>query len=86
MKWSEVREHYPTRWVLVEAIVASSQKNKRTIDEMSVISDYQDTKAAWQAYKNHHLSDPARELYMLFTAHETLEIQEQSFIGIRGLQ
>lgn len=46
MKWSEVREQYPERWGLVEAIEASSHDNKRNIKEMSVISDYQDTKYA----------------------------------------
>jgi len=86
MNWSEIREQYPSRWVLVEAISATSRESKRDIEEMSVLAEFEETKQAWQSYKKHHLSEPTRELYIFFTGNEFLEVIEQPFIGIRGLQ
>ena len=40
MKWSEIRDQYPNRWVLVEAIAATSRDSRRDIDEMSVLADF----------------------------------------------
>ncbi|QDH20377.1 hypothetical protein [Saccharibacillus brassicae] len=86
MKWSEARIQFPNRWVLVEAISAYSANNMRNIEEFSVINDYEDTKLAWDAYKKQHSSEPSREYYIFHTVNENIEVQEQAFIGIRGLR
>lgn len=86
MKWSEARAQFPNRWVLVEAISAHSSNNIRKIEELSVINDYAETKHAWDAYKKYHYSEPSREYYIFHTVNENIEVQEQEFIGIRGLQ
>lgn len=38
MKWTSIRDQFPNCWVLVEALFTHSISNKKTIDEMSVIS------------------------------------------------
>jgi hypothetical protein len=86
MKWSEVREQFPDCWVLVEAISAVSRDSKRTIEEMSVLDNFEETMDAWKSYKHYHLADPNREFYIFYTGNEYLEVLEQPFIGIRGLQ
>jgi hypothetical protein len=86
MKWPTVRNQFPNRWVLFEAISAKSINKKRQVDELAVVSDFEDTDQAWQAYKQHHLSEPNREYYIYHTSHEMLEIIEQPFTGVRGLQ
>ena len=86
MKWSTSRENYPDRWVLVEALSAHSANHKRNIEEMSVISDFLNPKEAWNSYKKLHLADPIRELYVFYTGNEIIEVIEQPFTGIRGLQ
>lgn len=86
MKWVNIRDQFPNCWVLVEALSAHSISHKRTIDEMSVISDYVNPKEAWATYKNLHFSDPTRELYVFYTGNEQIEVIEQPFTGIRGLQ
>lgn len=85
MDWQAVRNQYPERWVLIEALSTNSKDNKRDIDEMSVISNFTETKQAWQAYKKHHLNHPEREYYIFHTSNNNLEIIEQPFTGIRGL-
>lgn len=84
MKWSNIREKYPDRWVLIEALSAKSFNRKRHIEEMSVLSDFIETKDAWSAYKKHHLAEPSREYYIFHTSNEFLEILEQPFTGVRG--
>lgn len=86
MKWSNVRNIYPNRWVLVEALATHSNNHQRSIEEMSVVSEYDDPKDAWASYKKLHLSEPTRELYIFYTGNEYIEVIEQPFTGIRGLR
>lgn len=84
MKWSEVRGHYPDQIVLVEALKTSSENRVRTVEEMSILSDFQDNMAAWQEYKKLHKEKPEKELYIFHTSKEKAEVVEQFFVGIRG--
>ena len=86
MKWVNIRDQFPDCWVLVEALSAHSSNHTRTIDEMAVISQYINPKEAWATYKTLHFSDPSRELYVFYTGNEHIEVIEQPFTGIRGLQ
>jgi hypothetical protein len=86
MKWVNIRDIYPYRWVLVEALETHSNNYKRSIDDMSVVSDFDDPKHAWASYKKLHLAEPSRELYVFYTGNEYIEVIEQPFIGIRGLR
>jgi len=83
MKWEQIREHYPEQWVLVKAISAYSKNSIRHLEELSVISNFPESTSAWKAYKKLHLADPSREYYIFHTDHETIEVKEQKFIGIR---
>ncbi|RBW68588.1 hypothetical protein [Bacillus taeanensis] len=84
MKWTEIRNQYPDKFVLVEAVSAYSKENKRIIEEMSLIEEYTSSKEAWSGYKKIHLEFPERELYIFHTSKEQIEVEEQRFIGVRG--
>jgi hypothetical protein len=83
MKWNEVRQQFPNRCVLVEAISAKTESNERIIEEMSVIDDYENGNAAWKVYKKLHANDPSRELYIFHTNNEEIKVIEQPYIGVR---
>ena len=83
MKWEGVRSQYPNQWVLIEALRAKSQNNKREIQDMAVISRYNDSTTAWKGYKTLHLENPSRELYIFHTSNEKIEVTEEKFTGIR---
>ena len=85
MKWSEVREHYPNKFVLIESLKAYSSNNKRYIEDMTVVSCYDDTKKAWEDYKKLRKDSPTRELYIFHTSKENVEVVEQAFSGVRGV-
>lgn len=83
MKWAEIRKQYPDRIVLIEAIKAFSKNRVRTIEDMTVVEDYVDSKEAWIGYKKYHKQYPEREFYIFHTGKENIEIIEQYFTGVR---
>jgi len=84
MQWQEIRIHYPHQWLLIEAIKARSELNKRILDEISVIETYSDSVAALDGYKRFHRQSPERELYVFHTDRPQLDIIERRWLGIRS--
>lgn len=84
MKWEKIRNHYPDQWLLIEAIKAHSDHNKRILDEISVVSTFSDSVAAMKGYIQLHRDAPERELYVFHTNREELDITERRWLGIRG--
>ncbi len=76
MKWTEIRQHFPHQWLLVEATTAYTSANKRIIDDLAVVECFPTGKNAWDGYAELHRQKPQRELYVLHTDRETLEIEE----------
>ncbi len=84
MNWESIRRNYPNKWLLVEAIDAHSEAGKRILEQLSVLNTFQDSLTAMRSYKELHKKSPRRELYVLHTDRETLDIKERRWIGIRG--
>ena len=85
MKWAEIREHFPQQWLLVEATRAHSEGNQRILDDLAVIETFPSGKSAMNGYMGLHEQSPHRELYVLHTDREDLEIEELRWLGIRGV-
>lgn len=83
MKWFEVRQHFPERCVLVEAIRSNTIGNERVIEEMSVIDDFENGNAAWKVYKKLHAENQSRELYIFHTNNAETRVIEQPYVGVR---
>lgn len=83
MKGSEVRQLFPDRCVLVEALKSETRGKERIIEEMSVIDDFENGNAAWKVYKKLHAENQNRELYLFHTNNEEIKIIEQPYIGVR---
>jgi hypothetical protein len=86
MVWQEIRQHYPQQWLLVEAIKARSEANKRILDQLAVVDTFPDSVSAMQSYTRLHHEAPQRELYVFHTSRETLDITERQWLGVRGLR
>jgi hypothetical protein len=84
MNWNEVRKSYRDRWLLVEALRARSEQGYRILEDLSVLASFSDSTSAWREYVLRHRQLPERELYVLHTSRETLEITERTWFGIRG--
>ena len=84
MHWNKIRALYPHQWLLLEAIKAHSEDDRRILDQLSVINTYTESKEAMKEYSQLHHKMPERELYVLHTDRETIDISERKWLGIRG--
>jgi hypothetical protein len=83
MRWSEVREAYPERWLIIEALEAHTEGDRRLLDRIAVVEICPDAESALQRYRQLHQEFPAREFYFVHTSRETLNIEERRWAGIR---
>ena len=86
MQWQEVRQYYPQQWLLIEAIKAHSEANKRILDQLAVVSVFPDSLSAMHGYTRLHREAPERELYVFHTSREALDVIERRWFGIRGVR
>ncbi|HLR37144.1 MAG TPA: hypothetical protein VK084_03780 [Chitinophagaceae bacterium] len=83
MKWEKVRARFPNRCVLVEALNAKTHQGERLINDMAVISDFENGNDAWRAYKQTHAKDQSREFYIFHTNNTDIKNIEQPYLGVR---
>jgi hypothetical protein len=83
MQWSEIRERYPRQWLLVEAMEAHSEEGQRILSDLEVIQSFPDPMAAMGHYQELHWLNPQRELYVLHTDRDCLDIGEIRWLGLR---
>jgi hypothetical protein len=83
MTWTNIRDHYPHQWLLIEALQARSEKGKRELDEMAVVDAFSDGTTALRAYLRLHRDAPMRELYVLHSDREDPDIAERVWLGLR---
>lgn len=83
MRWDEIRQRHPHQWLLVEATRAHTVDDQRIVEELDVLGTYPDGMSGMRAYKELQRQNPFRELYVLHTDRETIEITETRWVGIR---
>ena len=83
MNWTEVREAYPSQWLVIEALDAHTEGNQRLIDRIAVIETCPDGSSAMKSYQRLHREFPLREFYFVHTQREDLDIRERRWIGVR---
>jgi len=84
MDWQDVRAHYPDRWLLVEALVAHNDAERRVLDDIAVIDSFDDSHAAMARYADLHRVAPGRELYVVHSSRESIDITERRWLGVRA--
>jgi hypothetical protein len=85
MQWQQIRNNYPSQWLLVEAIKAYTDGNKRVVEDLAVVNAFPDSHAALRSYVALHEQTPQREFYVVHTDREMLDIIQRKWVGIRGL-
>ena len=84
MQWQEIRNLYPGQWLLAEATAAHSEQGRRVVEQLAVVGMFPDSASALRSYAQLHHEAPERELYVLHTSRETLDIQERHWLGVRA--
>lgn len=83
MHWSEIRQSHPDQWVVIEALEAHTEGDRRILDRIAVVEQCPDGASAMQSYRRLHRQYPSRELYFVHTSREDLQISERWWMGIR---
>ena len=84
MRWTDVRAQFENRWLIVEALTARSVTGHREIDDMSVLDAFDDSGDALRRYLTLHRISPEREIYVVHTSREALDIAERAWTGVRA--
>jgi hypothetical protein len=84
MRWTELRQHYPHQWLVVEAVEAHSTAGHRELGQLALVDAFGEGEAALRAYLRLHRQAPERELYVLHTDREALDITERTWLGLRS--
>ena len=86
MQWNEIRAAHPDQWVVIEALEARSENDRRIFDDVSVVEICTDGRAAMKRYAELHHDHPDREYCFVHTSKEELEFEERLWFGVRGLR
>ena len=78
MKWEEVRNNYPEKFVLFEIINSTKGEDKEVVDDVKVIEVYSNGKDARKAFIK---KKPNQFVYS--TNNENIEIEIVKYVGIR---
>ncbi|MFO7916451.1 MAG: hypothetical protein R6V13_00010 [Anaerolineae bacterium] len=84
MRWADIRQQHPDRWLVIEALEAHTEGNRRELDEMTVVEICADGGAAYERYRELHQQHPQREFYFVHTGREALDIRERHWLGLRS--
>ena len=85
MRWTDIRAQYPNQWLIVDALEAHTENNRRKLDQMTVVELCPDGETAYRRYRELRLEHPKREFYFLHTAREELDIRERHWLGLRRI-
>jgi len=85
MLWEEVKKIYPNQWVIIEAMEAHTEGNKRIIGQITVVNNFHDdNNQALLQYLQLHRKYREREFYVVHTSRPELDIIEQRWTGVRA--
>ena len=84
MNWNEIREQYPQKWLVVEALKARTKANQRVLTQLAVLGSFSNSQAALRKYAQFHERSPERELYVFHTSRERLNVTERMWLGVRA--
>lgn len=86
MRWPEVRAAYPDQWLVIEALDAHSEDDRRVLDRIAVIDLCADGRTTMKRYNELRRQHPHREFCFVHTSMIELKIEERVWLGIRGLR
>lgn len=58
MKWTDVRQRFPSQWLLVEATRAHSEDDRRIVEDLAVVDCFANGASAMKGYSELHRREP----------------------------
>ena len=86
MRWSDVRATHPDQWLVIEALDAHSENDRRVVDRIAVVDACADGRSTMKRYAELRREHPSREFCFVHTSNVELDIEERVWLGLRGLR
>lgn len=84
MKWEDVRQAFPEKWVLIEAIEAfTNEESEHILVDIVPLKKFSNSPEAMKVYQELHRENPTREFYVLHTSRDKPNIIEKKWVGVR---
>lgn len=83
MTWAEVRQAFPDRWVVLEALSARTEDGYRIMERLGVFGQFADGHRAFATYRCLHREFPHREIFPYHTSREAITIEAFNQFGVR---
>ena len=80
MKWEEVRNIYPNKFVKVQILKSHIEDNVRYIDDMAVVQAFEDEKEATR-----ELVRTKDDILVYHTGNDKIEVPIKQIFGYRGV-
>jgi hypothetical protein len=81
MRWADVKTTYPDQWLIIEAIEARSEGDRRIVERLAVIETCGSGSEALSSYRRLHQQYPQREFYFVHTSRPELDIHQMHWVG-----
>ena len=87
MTWEDVRRILPNQWLVIEALEAHTEGNKRIFDDIAIVDTFHDNNKALLGYVRLQKKYRRRELLFAHTSQPELKIiDEGEWIAVRPLR
>jgi hypothetical protein len=83
MKWAEIREAYPERWLLLEILDSHTIAGRQHIERVAPVEECPDGRTAMKRCSAVQRAHPDRDYVFAHTSRRELEVYERSCVGVR---
>lgn len=85
MTWEDIKKTHYNQWLIIEAIEVHNEGYKRILDNITVVDTFdQDNNKALMEYVRLHRKHREREMYVVHTSRQDLDITRKKWIGVRA--
>ena len=87
MRWDDLKKTTPQQWVIIEAVEAYTERNRRIIENIQLVELFgEDNNGALRRYVWLHKVHPTKEYYVVHTSRPELNVKERNWTGVRALR
>jgi hypothetical protein len=83
MTWEQIRAHYPDQWVIMEALQAKTDGDRRVFEQLAVLDSCVDNGELFPRYKKLRAAFPGKELIFYHSANTTMDVKIKNWYGVR---
>jgi len=87
MRWDDLKKTCRQQWVIIEAIEAHTEDDRRIIESIQLVEMFgEDNNGALRRYVQLHKVHPDKEYYVVHTSRPELNVKERNWTGVRGIR